>query len=288
MAPNTPLIASRLTLANGVSIPQIHLGVYQMTGSEAYKAVQWALAAGYRGIDSAQMYRNENECGRAILDFINDKTKNKVGLRREDVHFTTKLMTNGRYETVRKSIKNSVKTCGLGYVDLFLLHSPYGGKTARLSSWKAVEDAVQEGEIRIGGVSNFGIKHLEEMIASKPSTLPAVNQIEVHPFNTRTNITSFCQKHDIVVQAYGPLVRALKMKHPTIVELSDRYGCTPAQLMVRWSIQHGYIPLPKSVTKERIERNVQIDAFEISNDDMKTMDNLDEYLVTDWDPVDTD
>lgn len=288
MAPNALSISSRITLSNGLSMPQIHLGVYQMSGKEAYHAVQWALAAGYRAIDSAQMYHNEKECGRAILEFLGDESKNTTGLKREDIHYTTKLMTNAGYETVRKSIDKSVKTCGLGYVDLFLLHSPYGGKKARLSSWKALEDAVQDGNVRIAGVSNFGVKHLEELIASKPSTLPAVNQIEVHPFNTRTNITSFCQQHNIAVEAYGPLVRALKMKDPVIVRLSEKYDCTPAQLMIRWSCQHGYIPLPKSVSRERIESNTKIETFEISLEDMHTMDELDEYLVTDWDPVDTD
>lgn len=288
MATHAFSISSRLALANGVSIPHVHLGVYEMSGSEAYNAVQWALAAGYRGIDSAQMYRNEQECGRAILDFIKDSSKNRTGLQREDIHFTTKLMTNARYETARKSIKNSVKASGLGYIDLFLLHSPYGGKAARLSSWKAIENAVKDGEVKMGGVSNFGVKHLEELIASKPSTLPLVNQIEVHPFNTRTNITSFCRQNNIAVQAYGPLVRALKMKDPTIGKISDGYKCSPAQLLIRWSVQHGYIPLPKSVTKERIESNAEIGFFEISAEDMTTLDGLDEYLVTDWDPVDTE
>ena len=140
--------------------------------------------------------------------------------------------------------------------------------------------------MKIGGVSNFGVKHLEELLASKPRIVPAINQIEVHPFNTRTNITDFCTKNGILVEAYAPLARALRMKHPAIVELSKKYQCTPAQLMVRWSCQHGFIPLPKSVSKERIEANGKIDGFEIEADDMKKLNSLDEYLVTDWDPVD--
>lgn len=129
---------------------------------------------------------------------------------------------------------------------------------------------------------------LQELIDSKPRILPAVNQIEVHPFNTRTNITEFCREHDIVVEAYAPLVRALKMKHPTVVELSQKYSCTPGQLLVRWSLQHGYVPLPKSVKKARIVENAEIGGFEIDSADMEKMDSLDEYLVTDWDPTDTD
>ena len=115
---------------------------------------------------------------------------------------------------------------------------------------------------------------------SKPRILPAVNQIEVHPFNTRTEITSFCQANGIMVEAYAPLARALRMKHPTIVSLSKKYSCTPGQLMVRWSVQHGFVPLPKSVKKERIVENASIGGFEIDDKDMKTMDGLDEYLVT--------
>ena len=252
MAPNSFSLTSRLALSDGLSIPQVHLGVYLMSGREASEAVKHALTAGYRAVDSAQMYRNERECGQAILSWLNDKSLNKSGLKREDLFYTTKLATNSSYATARKSIKKSVEACGLGYIDLFLLHSPYGGKTARLASWKAVEDAIKDGEVRIGGVSNFGVKHLEEHLAAKPKIKVAVNQIEVHPFNTRTNITSFCKENDIVVEAYAPLARALRMKHPKIVTLAGKYKCTPAQLMIRWSLQNGYVPLPKSVSKERI------------------------------------
>jgi diketogulonate reductase-like aldo/keto reductase len=123
-------------------------------------------------------------------------------------------------------------------------------------------------------------KQLQELLDSKPAIAPAVNQIEVHPFNTREDITSFCQQNNIVVEAYAPLVRALRMKHPTIVSLSKKYSCTPATLLIRWSLQHGYVPLPKSVKKARIAENAEIGGFEIESGDMKTMDGLDEYLVT--------
>lgn len=123
---------------------------------------------------------------------------------------------------------------------------------------------------------------LQELLDSKPRIRPAVNQIEIHPFNTRFDIADFCQEHDIVVEAYAPLVRALKMKHPVIVSLSKKYGCTPGQLLVRWSLQHGYVPLPKSVNKARIAENGEVGGFSIEDGDMKKMDALDEYLVTDW------
>ncbi|KAI9751364.1 MAG: hypothetical protein M4579_006105 [Chaenotheca gracillima] len=238
--------------------------------------------------DSAEMYGNEKAVGGAIMSFLGDKTKNTAGLKREDVSFTTKLASNVSYGAARKSIKRSVTESGLGYIDLYLLHSPYGGKTKRLECWKAVEDAIEEGEVKSGGVSNFGVKHIQELLDSKPRIRPVVNQIEVHPFNTRTEITSFCQQNDIVVEAYAPLVRALRMKHPTITKLSSKYKCTPGQLLVRWSVQHGFVPLPKSITPERIRTNGDVGGFEIDDSDMQTLNGLDEYLVTDWDPVDCD
>ncbi|KAH0278796.1 Aldo/keto reductase, partial [Aureobasidium melanogenum] len=260
-------------------MPQIHLGVYLTSGNETTKATRWALEAGYLAVDSAQMYHNEREVGNAITDFL--KSPNNIAnLKREDIHYTSKLASNSDYNTARKSIKKSVQECGLGYIDLFLLHSPYGGKKARLESWRAVEDAIMDGEVKIGGVSNYGVQHLQELLDSKPRIPPAVNQIEVHPFNTRTDITSFCQKNDIMVEAYAPLARALRMKHPVIVELSKKYNCNPGQLLVRWSVQHGYVPLPKSVKKERIVQNGDIGGFEIDESDVAKMDGLDEYLVT--------
>ncbi|KAK7951020.1 aldo-keto reductase family 1 member E1 [Apiospora aurea] len=277
-------LASKVKLYNGHSIPQIQLGLYMMSGKEVLASVPWALAAGYRGFDSAQMYHNEAEAGQAIRKWL-ESSENTSGpnLTREDIWYTSKLASSSTsYDAVRKSIKKSVKACGLGYIDLFLLHSPYGGPEARLTSWKAVEDAIDDGEVRSGGVSNYGVKHIEELMASNPRIKPAVNQIEVHPFNTQTAIRETCAKHGILVEAYGPLARAMRMKNPTILELAKKYGCTPAQLMVRWSLQHGHVPLPKSAQKERLIDNVKVGGFEISDEDVKRMDGLDEHLVTDW------
>ena len=149
-------LASCVKLNNGLSMPQIHLGVYLTSGSETSNAVRYALEAGYQGFDSAQMYRNERETGQAILSHL----KANPNVKREDIHYTSKLASNSDYERARKSIKKSVKECGLGYIDLFLLHSPYGGKQARLDSWRAVQNAVLDGEVKIGGVSNYGVKHV--------------------------------------------------------------------------------------------------------------------------------
>lgn len=254
-------------------MPQIQLGLYMMSGREATNSVRWALAAGYRGFDCAQMYHNEREAGKAILNFLAGPG-NTEGLPREDIHYTTKLAScSTNYDAVRRSIKKSVDVSGLGYVDLMLLHSPYGGKEARLTSWKALEDAVEAGEVKMAGVSNYGVRHvsvfreqpslsttnkqtnkhrfiharpkyladrlnlmgtqIEELMASNPKVHPVVNQIEVHPFNTQTAIRETCAKHNIVVEAYAPLARAMRMRHPKIVEFAKKYSCTPAQLFVR-------------------------------------------------------
>ncbi|KAH8693163.1 putative aldo-keto reductase [Talaromyces proteolyticus] len=283
---NTYTLSSTIKLPNGNLMPLIQLGVYLTSGRETENAVKYALEAGYRGIDSAQQYRNEREVGRSILQFLESEKTKLDGLKREDIFFTSKLASNISYDATRQSIKKSIQASGLGYIDLFLIHSPYGGKKKRLECWRALEDAYAEREILAVGVSNYGIKHLEELLGTNPRVRPAVNQIEVHPFNTRTEIVSFCQQNDIVVEAYAPLARAYRFRHPTIVALAEKYGCTPAQLMVRWSLQHGYVPLPKSSQADRIVSNAQVGGFEIGDEDMQVLDGLDEYLVTDWDPVD--
>ncbi|PMD29224.1 Aldo/keto reductase [Hyaloscypha variabilis F] len=307
-------LASTIKLNNGISMPRIHLGVYMTSGNETSKAVTHALEAGYRGFDSAEWYANEREVGSAITSYLSSSANKDIRLRREDIWFTTKLKTNSSYDATRKAIKRSLQRSGLEYLDLYLLHSPYGGREKRRECWRAVEDAIEEGVVRCGGVSNFGVRHvsfpqyspscsitlqwiggiltmilqLQELLDSKPRIVPAVNQIEVHPFNTQEAITSFCHEHNIVIEAYAPLARALRMRHPKIVELSKKYNCEPAQLLVRWSLQKGYVPLPKSVQKGRIVSNAKVEGFEIEEEDMKVLDGLDEHLVTDWDPTDAD
>lgn len=161
---NTFSLASKIKLNNGIHMPRIHLGVYLADGKEAHRAVGYALTAGYRAVDSAQMYHNEADCGKAIQKFLDSDSS----VKREDIWYTTKLASNSDYDTARKSIEQSVKRSGLGYVDLFLLHSPYGGKRARLESWRAIEDAIQDGIVKTGGVSNYGVKHVCRTGCSAP------------------------------------------------------------------------------------------------------------------------
>lgn len=158
-------LSSTITLNNGVKMPRIHLGVYMTSGNECSNAVAAALRAGYRAIDSAEWYANEREVGSTISKFLSSKD-NSAGLKREDIWFTTKLKDNASYDATRKAIKKSIEKSGLGYLDLYLLHSPYGGKARRLECWKAVEDAIRDGEVRAGGVSNFGVKHVSTPISN--------------------------------------------------------------------------------------------------------------------------
>ncbi|KAI9742912.1 MAG: hypothetical protein M1818_003641 [Claussenomyces sp. TS43310] len=281
-------LSSTIELRNGALMPRIHLGVWESNGAVCETAVRAALECGYRAVDTAEWYENEAEVGAAIRAFLASPAAAATGLQRRDIWFTTKLRANVGYEETREAIRRSRRTSGLPRLDLYLLHSPYGGREKRLECWRAVEDAMAEGEVGTGGVSNFGLTHLRELVDAQPRVLPAVNQIEVNPFNTRRELTSFCQEHGIVVQAYSPLAKAWRMQHPKILELAQRYSCSPAQLLIRWSLQHDFVPLPKSANKERIRANGQLEGFDIGQDDMKVLDGLDEYLITDWDPTNTE
>lgn len=169
MASQSYSLSSTIKLNNGVQMPRIHLGVYLTSGRETSQAVTYALEAGYRAFDSAEWYANEREVGSAISKFLSSDSGN--GLKREDIWFTTKLKSNVGYDETRRKIKDSIKKCGLGYLDLYLLHSPYGGKRSRLECWRAVEDAIDDGEVRAGGVSNYGVKHVSPFRSVSPPLL---------------------------------------------------------------------------------------------------------------------
>ncbi|KAI0635877.1 Aldo/keto reductase [Trametes polyzona] len=272
-------IDSKLKLRDGNEIPLMGFGTYEMEGKEAYNAVRWALEAGYRHIDSAEWYYNEAECGRAIRDFCA-----ATGTPREAIFFTTKLMNNNGYSAAKQALQTSLKKCGLDYIDLYLIHGPIGGPQRRAESWRAAVEGKAEGLVRSIGVSNYGVKHLQEMVDAGVE-LPVINQIDLHPFMTRTDIVSFCKKHDIALEAWAPLVRGLRFRHPKIVELAKKYNKEPAHVLLRYSLQKGYIPLPKSSSKARIQSNLQVYDFELTDQEVAELDALDEYLVTDWDPT---
>ena len=268
---------NRIALRDGHSIPQLGFGVYEMSGRQCKDAVRHALESGYRSIDSAEWYGNEQETGEAILEFLA-----KESLDRSDIFYTSKLRRNSSYDQAQKAIRNSVKACGLGYIDLYLLHSPYPDAHSRSESWRACEEAVDAGLVRSIGVSNFGTRHLQELMTHE---LPVINQIDIHPFMTRNADVAFCEKHGIKVEAWGPLARGERMDDPTLLAIAKKYGKSVAQCMLRWSLQRGFICIPKSVNPVRMKENRDVFDFRLSDKDMEIMTQLDEYFVTDWDPI---
>ena len=278
---------STRTLQDGTVIPTVGLGVYQTTpGPETYNAVLHALKVGYRHIDTAALYKNEADVGRAVRD---------SGVPREEIFITSKLWSVSRppsqpgYDYAMEQATNSFQRLGT-YMDLYLIHSPHH-KDERLEMWRALEDLVQINEkVRAIGVSNYGVHHLQE-IFKVSEVWPVVNQIELHPFLQRREIVAFCQHNNIALEAYSPLVQAQKMDNPILVEMAKRYMKTEAQILIRWSLQKGYITLPKSKTPHRITENADVFTFGISAEDMATLDSIEETygrFNTGWEPMNMD
>ncbi|KAH8833232.1 Aldo/keto reductase [Flagelloscypha sp. PMI_526] len=272
-------LTSTIKLRDGNEIPIVGFGTYELDGQDAYNAVTAALEAGYRHIDSAEWYENEKEVGSAILDFCK-----RTSTPRSDIWYTTKLKYNNGYEGVKKSIQKSLDECGLGYIDLYLIHGPIGGKQMRKESWDAICDVQKEGKIRSAGISTFGVRQMEELLLPDVP-IPAISQIDLHPFMTRTDVVAFCKEKGIQLEAWAPLVRSMRFDHAIIQKLAKKYAKDPAHILLRYSIQKGYIPLPKSASKSRIVSNTQIFDFEIESTEMQELDGLNEDLVTDWDPT---
>jgi len=257
-------------------MPVIGLGVYQNPNCKP--ACLAALQSGYRHIDSARAYRNEAQVGEAVRDSC---------LPRQDIFVTSKInKIAGGYQSCLKAIDDSLKNFGFDYLDLYLIHSAYGGKAARLEAWEALLAARRAGKLRSVGVSNYNVKHLEE-IREAGLEPPSVNQIELHPFCQQRPIVDYCRSHGIVVQAYTPLVRG-GFANPVLQELSKKYGKDPAQILIRWSLQHNFVPLPKSQNPDRVRSNIGVFDFEINGEDIEKLDKLDrgkDGAVT-WNPVD--
>ncbi|KAL4930262.1 aldo/keto reductase family protein [Aspergillus undulatus] len=272
-------IKSTQKLLSGYEIPVLGYGVYQTPTNVAEKVTVEALKLGYRHIDSAAAYKNEKEVTAAIP---------KAGLARSDVFLTTKIppRKNG-YESARQCIEDSLKQAETDYFDLILIHAPYGGKEGRLGSWKALVEAQKSGKTRSIGVSNFGVHHLTELqeyITSGGGGSIDVGQYEIHPWLARPDITSWLKKHGAVVQAYCPLVRNQRGDEPVLKEIGGKYGKTPAQVLIRWSLQMGFVPLPKSVTPERIRENSEVFDFELDGGDMERLETG-RYEPCAWDPT---
>ncbi|KAH8828552.1 NADP-dependent oxidoreductase domain-containing protein [Flagelloscypha sp. PMI_526] len=259
-------------------MPLLGFGVYQ--NYNTMPSVVEAFKAGYRHVDSAQVYRNEAHVGEALR---------ASGLNRADVFITSKIQSkNHGYESTLEKLDESLAKFQFEYIDLFLIHDPLSGAEKRLATYRALLDAKSAGKIRTIGVSNYGVKHLLE-IKNSGLEPPAVNQIELHPFCQQNPIVEYCEKNDIVVQAYSPLVRG-KMDDPVFENIAKRHNKDPAQVLIRWSLQRGWIPLPKSATPSRIHSNAEVYDFALSPEDMAQLDALDrgkDGAVT-WNPVDAE
>ena len=254
-------------------MPVFGLGTYQARKGEAREAVLQALEVGYRLIDTASMYGNEEDIGEALR---------KSGLPREEVFITTKLWNSDHgYNNALAAFEESRKKLGLDYVDLYLIHWPV--ESLRNETWKAMEKLLEEGKCRAIGVSNYMIWHLEELL-SHSSTIPAVNQVEFHPYLYLKDLLDFCHSHDIRLESYSPLTKGEKLDDPRLASLASKYSKTPAQILIRWVLQKGVIVTPKSSRKEKIEENADVFDFMILPEDMNALDFFHLNLRTSWDP----
>jgi diketogulonate reductase-like aldo/keto reductase len=257
-----PIVQPTRELAGGATMPVLGLGVWQMAaGRETEQAVEWALEAGYRHIDTASMYRNEQSVGAALR---------RSGLPREDVFVTTKLLP-GRPSAARE-LDKSLSRLGLDYVDLYLIHWPLPLANAHM--WRQLESLQEREGARAIGVSNFGRDRLAKLVRSVART-PAVNQVQFSPFQYRRWLLDYCLAQGIVFEAYSPLARGERLSHPTITAIAERLGRTPAQVMLRWSIQHQAVVIPKSSRQDRIRSNAQVFDFELADAEMRSLDALD-------------
>jgi len=266
-----------ILLNNGQKIPQFGFGVFQVKPKETLAAVTHALQAGYRHIDTAEMYGNEAEVGAAI---------SRSGLSREEIFVTTKL-NNGEHrpDDARAAFEQSLQALGSSYVDLFLIHWPlptrYDGDF--VSTWQTLEEFYRDGRARSIGVSNFQPHHLRRL-HEECEIRPAVNQIEVNPYLTQDEVRRFCADHEIAVEAWSPLARGNALGDPTIDDIARRVGKTPAQVILRWHIERGDIVFPKSVTPSRIKENIDIFDFELSGEDVEAISALNRNERTGPDP----
>ena len=258
-----------ITLNDGNTIPQLGFGVFQIDPEDTAEAVSKALEVGYRHIDTAQMYGNEKEVGEGIRN---------SGVDRGDIFVTSKL-NNSFHEPddARTAFDTTLSDLGFDYVDLFLIHWPlptrYDGDF--VSTWKTLEEFHNDGRARSIGVSNFQIEHLEKL-AAETDTVPAVNQIEVHPYLTNSAVRDYDREHGIATEAWSPIAQGGVLDDPTITQIAEKVGKTPAQVVLRWHIQHGNIVFPKSVTPSRIEENFDLFDFELEPGDMDEIDGLDQ------------
>lgn len=252
-------------LNTGVEIPGLGLGTWKLSDDEARDSVVMALQAGYRLIDTAKIYGNERGVGEGLR---------QSGVAREKVFVTTKLWNSDQgYHTARAAFEESLDKLGLEYVDLYLIHWP--ATEQRHNAWRALEGLYEEGRAKAVGVSNYEVEQLQELL-ERSDTVPAVNQIEFHPFiyKKQKPILDFCAKRKIIVEAYSPLNQGSGIDVPVIEEMAKKHKKTNAQIMLRWCIQHGTVPIPKSSHPDRIRENIEVFRFELSEEEIQTLDKL--------------
>ena len=256
-----------IALNNGVEIPQFGFGVFQVPPEDTAQVVRKAFDAGYRHIDTAQMYENEEGVGRAFAD---------SGRSRDEVFITTKLGNDGHgHDAALRALDGSLARLGLEFVDLFLIHWPRPREGRYVETWQAFEKLAAEGKARSIGVSNFTGEHLERL-AAETDTVPAVNQIELHPRFVQLELRDYHREHGIATEAWSPIGQGGDLlQDPTLTGLADKYGKSPAQVVLRWHVQLGNIVFPKSMRPERMRENIDVYDFELSDDDMQAVSALD-------------
>lgn len=254
-----------LTLNNGVQMPQLGFGVFQVSDDDTTAAVSEALAAGYRSIDTAAIYGNEAGTGRALA---------QSGIARDELFITSKLwIADLGYEETLAAYQSSLDKLGLDYLDLYLIHWPAPELAKYAESWQALEKLLADGRVRAIGVSNFLPEHVQKLI-DLGGTVPSVNQVELHPALQQREIEAFNAANGIATEAWSPLAQGALLQEPAVLEIAARHGRSPAQVILRWHLQQGRIIIPKSVTPERIRENLDVLDFNLSIDELTVIDGL--------------
>ncbi|HET6437772.1 MAG TPA: aldo/keto reductase [Anaeromyxobacter sp.] len=267
-------IDSMVTLAGGVEMPLLGLGVWQTgAGAETRTAVRTAIEVGYRLVDTARIYQNEADVGAAVRE---------SGVERGHIFVTTKLWNSDHgYDRTLRACEESLARLGLEQVDLYLVHWP---APRRRDTWRAMEKLLADGKVRAIGVSNYTIRHLDELLG-ECRVPPSVNQVEFSPFLNQRALLDHCRAHRIQLEAYGPLVRGQRMDNPVVAHIARKHGRTPAQVLIRWGIQLELVTIPKSARAQRICENADVFGFALDAEDMAALDQLDEGYRTAWDPT---
>ena len=269
----------KLTLNNGQQIPQLGLGVYKVNQDIAVQLVGTAIDLGYRRIDTAALYDNEQEVGAAIR---------KSSVPREDIYVTTKIWNNRQgYHESKEAIEESLDRLKIGYVDMMLIHWPAPKQNKFVETWRAFEELLEGGKIRGIGVANFNIHHLEQLLESA-NVVPALNQVELNPTFQQPELRAFNTKHGIATEAWAPLGRAKILDHPVLVEIAAAHGKSAAQVVIRWHLQIGNLVIPKSSNPDRLAENLDVFDFSLSDSDMQLIASMDTGIRASNNPDDFD